>query len=668
MALSVGSVVAGYTIEAVLGSGGMGTVYKATHPSLPRSDALKVLSAELSRDDDFRARFQREADLAASLDHPNIVTVYDRGETEEGQLWIAMQYVDGSDADDEVREGRMTPQRAVRIVAAVADALDHAHRRKMLHRDVKPANFLLSANDERIFLADFGIARAVDEAVGLTQTGLVMTSVAYAAPETLAGEGVDHRADIYALGCSLFRMLTGKTPFAKPQGGMAATAAAHLAEPPPRATAMVPELPPAIDTVINKVLAKDPAMRYQTAGEFAAAARAALDDTTVRWAAPTMPSAAGGWPAQQPSSQAPQFPTPHALSDVVTHPNNVHFRPAAPTLGGGGPTSAAITPAARSPNRKRRMITTGAILGVVLLVVTIGTVLLLRDPGEPPYETQTFEHAYGTTTLTERPTAVAAIGPGDGAAVLAMGVQPVAIGAGGPQLPSWVRAALTSEPTVLTGFTDTAAVAATEPDVIVATGDLDDATYERLTAIAPTITRPASAETDGWTWQAQLDWVGRILGDEAKADALIGEVRSQQEDLKNQNPAFAGRTIQAVATTDDGIAAVTTPSNTADYLSGLGFSYSLDFRRSPAEPDANRPMTRFEVAALETDVLMIIRTDSKAGQGGFGGLPRELGFYQGISIVVDDPDTIAALQEPGGYLANRYLDATLVPQLSQFVK
>ncbi|HEX2212999.1 MAG TPA: serine/threonine-protein kinase, partial [Mycobacterium sp.] len=220
MVLSAGSVMAGYRIEAVLGAGGMGTVYRARNPSLPRSDALKVLSEQLSQDPHFRARFEREAELAATLDHPNIVTIYNRGET-DGQLWIAMQYVAGSDADKELSQGRMTPARAVHITGEVAKALDYAHRRHLVHRDVKPANFLLAPHDERVFLADFGIARALDEAVGLTQTGMVMASVSYAAPESLAGEGADHRADIYSLGCSLFRMLTGSSPFAR-SGGMAA--------------------------------------------------------------------------------------------------------------------------------------------------------------------------------------------------------------------------------------------------------------------------------------------------------------------------------------------------------------------------------------------------------------------------------------------------------------
>ena len=173
-----------------------------------------MLSAELSADDQFRRRFERGAELAATLDHPNIVTVYARGEA-DGQLWMAMQLVAGSDADKELREGRMTPQRAVAIVSEVTKALDYAHRRNLLHGDVKPANFLLGPDDERIFLADFGIARALDEAVHLTQTGVVMASVAYASPESLTGEAVDWRTDIYSLGCSLFRLLTQKAPFSR---------------------------------------------------------------------------------------------------------------------------------------------------------------------------------------------------------------------------------------------------------------------------------------------------------------------------------------------------------------------------------------------------------------------------------------------------------------------
>ena len=653
MALDVGSVVGGYRIEAVLGRGGMGTVFRAAHPTLPRSDALKVLSSDLTADDHFRERFLREANLAATLDHPHIVSVYNRGETPDGHLWIAMQYVAGSDAYHELKAGRMTPARALRITAAVGDALDYAHQHGLLHRDVKPANFLLAANDQRIFLADFGIAKRNDDAAGLTQTGMVLASIAYAAPETLIGEAADHRADIYALGCSLYTMLTGQTPFARPGAEMGATITGHLTAPPPRVTDRMPELPPAIDAVIAKAMAKDPALRYQSGADLAHAAAAALDDSTVQLRATPAP------PPQPPppptGGQPPAYFNPAGPPNAaITYPSG--WRPAEPP---GGP--------AGGPKRRRtRTFIAAGLAAVVLVAAVVGVVLWKQGSDEPAYQAQTFTHQHGTTELTSRPQKVAAIGPGDGDAVLSLGVQPVVIGSASSTLPSWEQSAVTGTPTVLTGFTNTAAVADAHPDVIIATGDLDDATYQKLAAIAPTVTRPADQTGDSWTWQNQLLWVGDILGYEVKAKELIGDVRSQQDDLKNQNPSWSGKSVVALINSETSILQVLTPSTAANYLEALGLRYSQDFTRIATDTGDTRPMPDPSgVYSLETDVLVLIRTDSKAGGGGFDGLPRPFAGYQGTMLVVDDPNTIAALTGPGGYLASQYLDANFAPALAR---
>ncbi|WP_216892684.1 serine/threonine-protein kinase [Nocardia alni] len=279
MAMSPGTIVGGYRIERVLGAGGMGTVYLGKHPSLPRMDAIKVLGSELSNNAEYRARFEREANLAAGLDHPNIVSVYNRGE-EDGQLWIAMQYVQGTDASAELgRDPRaMTPPRALRICTEVGRGLDYAHRRGLLHRDVKPANFLLSAkdgeDDERVLLTDFGVAKSTEDPGELTQTGSFVATIAYASPEQLQGMPVDHHADIYSLGCSLYKLLTGQNPYPATQPAMVMMG--HLYEPPPQPSATNAALPPAIDQIFARVLAKNPADRYHSCREFTDAAAGVL--------------------------------------------------------------------------------------------------------------------------------------------------------------------------------------------------------------------------------------------------------------------------------------------------------------------------------------------------------------------------------------------------------
>jgi serine/threonine protein kinase, bacterial len=279
MPLAAGELFAGYTVVCQLGAGGMGEVYLVEHPRLPRRDALKVLPAELTADREYHERFLREADLVANLWHPHIVAVHDRGEY-RGQLWLSMDYVGGTDAGRLLQERHGTglpPREVVRIVSDVADALDYAHERRLLHRDVKPSNILLSnaeAGRQRIVLADFGIARMVDESDGLTATDMTVGTVAYAAPEQLLGEMIDGRADQYALAATAFHLLTGQQLFA--HTNPAVVISQHLTAPPPEIADRVPELS-GLGPVFTKALAKKPQDRYQSCAEFAHALERNLD-------------------------------------------------------------------------------------------------------------------------------------------------------------------------------------------------------------------------------------------------------------------------------------------------------------------------------------------------------------------------------------------------------
>ncbi|OBI90900.1 serine/threonine-protein kinase [Mycobacterium sp. 1245805.9] len=270
--LTEGQVFAGYTIIRRLGTGGMGQVYLAQHPRLPRRDALKILPSELTANDEFRQRFNREADLAASLYNEHIVGIHDRGEY-DGQLWISMDYVEGTDAAKLLRTqypSGMPKADVVEIISAVADALDYAHSRGLLHRDVKPANILLTDPNprRRILLADFGIARELGDISGLTATNMLVGTTAYCAPEQLQGLDVDGRADQYALGCTAFDLLAGSAPFRHSNPAVVITQ--HLSAPPPNISERRPELAD-LDGAIAKALAKKPDDRYPTCADFAAA-------------------------------------------------------------------------------------------------------------------------------------------------------------------------------------------------------------------------------------------------------------------------------------------------------------------------------------------------------------------------------------------------------------
>ena len=267
-----GREISGFRIESEIGRGGMGVVYLAHQEYPERRVALKVLASDLAHDPAFRERFIRESNAAASTEHPNIVPVYGAGEA-DGRLFLAMRYVEGTDLGSLlVREGRLSPERTVRICAQIADALESAHERGLIHRDVKPGNILLDARDHA-YLTDFGLIRRTKLDTDITKTGQFMGTVDYAAPEQIKGGEIDGRADVYSLGCVLYECLTGEPPFRRETE--VATLYAHLEDGPPSPSAKDPGVPAAFDAVVARATAKRQDERFATAAELGAAIRAA---------------------------------------------------------------------------------------------------------------------------------------------------------------------------------------------------------------------------------------------------------------------------------------------------------------------------------------------------------------------------------------------------------
>jgi serine/threonine protein kinase, bacterial len=429
MPLASGQEFAGFTIVRLVGTGGMGEVYLASHPRLPREDALKVLPISVSSDNEFRQRFIREADMAATLWHPHIVGVHDRGEF-EGRLWISMDFVDGHDAarllHDQYPSG-MPAEDVVEIIAAVGDALDYAHQRKLLHRDVKPANILLTSKQgskRRIMLTDFGIARRSDEVNGLTSTNITVGSMSYTAPEQLMGQPLDGRADQYSLAATAYRLFTGTPPFA--HSNPAVVISHHLNSPPPKLGDTKPELA-VFDSVMAKGLAKDPKDRYATCHDFAVALAEAATGTTPevrtvppgpepapptapliipkpvspppvplspsnpRVAAPSEPPVfTSSWAGNETSSREPVAgPAPLGMQGMGG-PGPVGPGPVGPVGPGGpggppqtnfGPPPLPHNPIPRKPGNKRNLIVAAAGIGAVILLVG-GITLAVTSGGE----------------------------------------------------------------------------------------------------------------------------------------------------------------------------------------------------------------------------------------------------------------------------------------------
>src|SRR5918999_2222054 len=267
--LALGSTIADCELEEIVGRGGIGVVYQARQVSLDRVVALKAIAPELSGDQEFRERFKRESRIAASIEHPNVIPVYQAGES-DGLLYLTMRYVEGIDLRTLIdEEGPLEPGRAARVVAQVAAALAAAHGRGLVHRDVKPGNVLIDrpAELEHIYLTDFGIARHLASTKALTKTGAVVGTMDYLAPEQVQGLGADARSDVYSLGCVLFETLTGRVPF--PRDNEAAKMFAHMSAPVPSTTEVRPEVPGPLDELAVTAMAKEPEARFQSATEFA---------------------------------------------------------------------------------------------------------------------------------------------------------------------------------------------------------------------------------------------------------------------------------------------------------------------------------------------------------------------------------------------------------------
>jgi serine/threonine protein kinase/DNA-binding beta-propeller fold protein YncE len=401
--VEVGSEFAGYRIEAIAGEGGMGRVYRATQIALDRPVALKVIVPELADDAAFRTRFQRESRLAASIDHPNVIPVY-QADTAEGRLFITMRWVQGHDLRKILEEERrLLPERAATITAQLASALDAAHRRGLVHRDVKPANVMVTRHDEEhVYLMDFGLTKRTGSESGVTRTGQFVGTPDYISPEQIRGEGADARADVYALGGLLYHVLTGAPPF--PRDSDIARIYAHLEDDPPEASRQAGGIPAAVDEVIATAMAKEPEDRYASAAEFGRAARSALTGVTEAPLPspppPPPPTKESPLPSTQSgpgSTQAEAGPTrdepgstqgdqpPTEIEAPPTRAEGPHTQADAPSL----PTAEVQQPPPAAPatthkagaRRPRRL----ALLGLlaVAVVAVIAVVLLMGGGSEP---------------------------------------------------------------------------------------------------------------------------------------------------------------------------------------------------------------------------------------------------------------------------------------------
>jgi serine/threonine-protein kinase len=431
----VGDEFAGYRLRSVLGRGGMSVVFQAEHPRLGNVVAIKVLAPDLASDDIFRTRFLEESRIAASMNHPNVIPIHDTGAS-DGLLYIVMRYVSGTDLRQMIKKhGRLQTETAVFLLSQAARALDAAHAKGLVHRDVKPGNLLVErGNDDddpdHLYLADFGITKRVMAHTGLTSTGQFIATVDYMAPEQIRGPSVTRLADQYSLGCVLYESLTGRVPFEKDM--VAAIIWAHVEEQPTQPTLLRPDLPPAVDQVFARVLAKQPGDRYRSCREFMGEARAALGDRATAprpprpasWSyTPTemglgataidYPGALDAPPALVPADYAAASPAAYAAAPVAAAypaeppvaPNGypgelTHERPASPSAHTEATFTGSQPPAPPNGHRPARRRLSVQILAAAAAVAVPIALVLTASPGTKP----------GGASPTQNPGGAAAIG------------------------------------------------------------------------------------------------------------------------------------------------------------------------------------------------------------------------------------------------------------------
>jgi hypothetical protein len=370
-----GSRIAGYRLEERIGAGGMAVIFRAHDERLGRAVALKVLTPGLAQDEAFRQRFIRESRAAATVDDPHIIPVFEAGEA-SGVLFIAMRYVPGGDAGSLLRrEGPLPPARVAAIISPVASALDAAHTAGLVHRDIKPSNMLMDVRPGRpdhVYLSDFGLSKAAMGATGLTGAGQFLGTVDYIAPEQIEGKAVDGRVDQYALACASFELLTGVPPFRRDSAP--AVIYAQLTEPPPSVSALRAGLPPALDQVFARAMAKAPGDRFPGCREFADALRTSLS-VSPYVSAPGLPPPAGHVATPYPG---PALAGATGMPAFSSAPTRAPFTPAAPTEAApwsypGGPGSSG--PGGTEPGGPRRRRWLGPVIGGGIAAIAAGAVV-----------------------------------------------------------------------------------------------------------------------------------------------------------------------------------------------------------------------------------------------------------------------------------------------------